>query len=282
MRRQVFTFILIAVVVIALGFWGTKLFLMFRGGQQAGLKVTSIPEASVFVDDEFKSKTPYEEKFSVGTYTVKLTPEGTGLDTASWQQQIELTSGLLTFINRELGPTDLTSAGEILRLEPIEGENSEVSVVSRPDGATAALDGEERGSTPLNIPDVAPGDHTLFVFAPGFKGRQIKINTIEGHKLNADVQLALIEEAEATEEGKLSETEGETVRILDTPTGWLRVREEPTLSATEAAKVDPGKEFPFLDEREGWFQIEYESGKEGWVSSRYSEKLEPPTSEPTE
>jgi len=44
--------------------------------------------------------------------------------------------------------------------------------------------------------------------------------------------------------------------------------------ATEAAKVNPGETYPFLDEKEGWFKIEYDKDKEGWISGKYAEKVE--------
>ena len=47
---------------------------------------------------------------------------------------------------------------------------------------------------------------------------------------------------------------------------------EPSASATEAAKVNPGEMFPYLnEEKSGWYKIEYEEGKEGWVSGVYVE-----------
>lgn len=277
MRRGVITALLLIVVVIAVAFGATKLFFRLRSGGKAGLKVNSTPQSSVFINDEFKSKTPYDEKIVAGKYLIKLTPEGTDADTSSWQKEITLSPGLLTYINRELGGSDLTSAGEILSLEKTEGSGTQVSVVSTPDGASIALDGQDKGASPLVI-DTSAGEHTLFVFAPGFIGRQVKIKATEGFKLNVDVQLALIDgEKEATESAESEEGEeaaGTKVKILDTPTGWLRVRESPSLSATESAKVDPGKEYPFLGEEEGWLKIEYEKDKEGWVSSRYAEKVE--------
>lgn len=278
MKKGIITAIVLAIFVILIAFGGTKLFLSWRKAGQAGLKITSDPQASVLIDDEFQKKTPYDEKLPAGTYRLKLTPDGTDTEVASWRQEVKLSRGLVTYINRELGATDLESAGEMLTLEKIESEQSEISVVSTPDGATIALDGQEKGTTPLVVRDVAPGDHTLHVFAPGFNGRQVRVKTTKNYKLNVDIQLALIPgQEEATGSAKVEEGEKETkvkVRILDTPTGWLRVREGPSLSATEAAKVDPGKEFPFLDEEEGWFKINYEEGKEGWISSRYAEKVE--------
>ena len=64
------------------------------------------------------------------------------------------------------------------------------------------------------------------------------------------------------------------LEILSTPTGWLRVRFEPSLEASEAAKVDTGKTFAYFEEQSGWYQIEYEKGKKGWISAQYANPVE--------
>ena len=76
---------------------------------------------------------------------------------------------------------------------------------------------------------------------------------------------------EATESAK--EKEKITIKIKETGTGFLRVREEPSISASEAAQVKPGEEFDVLEEKNSWYKIEYEENKEGWVSGEYAEKI---------
>ena len=80
-------------------------------------------------------------------------------------------------------------------------------------------------------------------------------------------------------EGKQEPKEEEKttmVEILSTPTGFLRVRAEPSTAATEVSQVKPGERFAFIEENEtkDWFKIEYEKGEEGWVSSQYAKKVE--------
>ncbi|MBI2049767.1 SH3 domain-containing protein, partial [Candidatus Roizmanbacteria bacterium] len=50
-------------------------------------------------------------------------------------------------------------------------------------------------------------------------------------------------------------------------------REEPSISASESAQVKPGEEFDVLEEKNSWYKIEYEDGKEGWVSGEFVEKI---------
>lgn len=66
------------------------------------------------------------------------------------------------------------------------------------------------------------------------------------------------------------------VTILDTPTGWLRVRSEPSGTVeNEVGKVDTGKSFPFIKNNgTGWYQIEYEDDKQGWISAQYAKLTE--------
>ncbi len=62
--------------------------------------------------------------------------------------------------------------------------------------------------------------------------------------------------------------------IEDTPTGFLRVRMEPSTTATEAGRVNPGEKYTILEEDNGWYEIEYDEEKTGWVSGQYAEKVE--------
>ncbi|MFH1462506.1 MAG: type IV pilus assembly protein PilM [bacterium] len=73
------------------------------------------------------------------------------------------------------------------------------------------------------------------------------------------------EEATATEEVIILPM----VVISETQTGWLRVREGPGTNYSEIAKVYPGESYPQLEEFEGWYRIELEEGKEGWVFGKY-------------
>ncbi len=54
----------------------------------------------------------------------------------------------------------------------------------------------------------------------------------------------------------------------------MRVRKEPTVAASEEAQVKPGDKFALIEEKNGWYKINYESDKEGWVSGQYVEKKE--------
>lgn len=279
MNKKAVLIVVIFLVGLVLG--GYKL-LSLRSGGLAGLKVISTPTATIFLNDKLIGKTPYDDKYSSGEYILKIIPEGITSQTISWQGKINLNPSLLTYVNRELGTSELTSSGEILTLEKISGSQAQLSVQTQPDGVVVLVDGQERGTSPLNSMDITAGEHEIAVTSPGFTSRTVRISAVSGYKLLANIQLALApgQEVSATvsaapnDSNKDKQVSKPYILIKDTPTGFLRVRVSPALSATEAAQVKPGEKFPFVDEKEGWFQIVYETGRNGWVSGNYSEKVE--------
>ncbi len=61
------------------------------------------------------------------------------------------------------------------------------------------------------------------------------------------------------------------VEITDTGTGWLRVRDGADGNAQELAKLSVGSTVPYMNETlNGWLKIEYQTGKQGWVSGKYA------------
>lgn len=261
------------------------------------IKIVSSPSAGVFIDSTAVGKTPFEQKLKEGEYTVKLIPEGITSDTVSWQGKVRINRDSLTFVNRELGSSDISSAGEIFtvsRMEqkPKNGNSGEVLVETEPSGAIVYLDNDEKGVSPMLIQDVVKGDHEISVFLPGFFRRTHKINVDGTFRTNTSFKLAIDQtkkdidqlrqekqkersekEASASAAAKEKENEGVTqIVIQDTPTGFLRVRQEPSTSATEIAKVNPKQKYPLVEETDGWFKIKVEDGKEGWVSSDYAVK----------
>ena len=60
-----------------------------------------------------------------------------------------------------------------------------------------------------------------------------------------------------------------TAKILDTPTGWLRVRSEASLNGTELTQVTSGSSYNVLEETTGWVKIKVSETITGWVSSAY-------------
>lgn len=278
--------------------------LPFIGKKTAGLKITAQPNALVFVNGEHLGNTPFlNETLKPGEYTLKLEVEGDA--SKMWETRVNLNSKLLTSVDVTFGSGNDTVSYVILNLEPLASKNtSQIAVVSLPDSAIVKLDGQPEGFSPLNLEKISEGDHEIVLGSPGYKQLTIPVKTSNGYKvtvsakLTKDIGLALIPTSlEATDSGQVKgeevaveavekETSPATpsavlpekpyVTILETGTGWLRVRSEPNASQdNELAKVNVGDSFPFVEKNEtGWYQIEYETNKLGWISARYADLTE--------
>lgn len=275
MNRKIILVILFFVLISGFAVVRFKLLKTIGNG---GLRIVSNVPANIFIDDKLIGKTPYEDKLEVREYVVKLIPEDTSIQASSWQGKVKLNPSVLTFINRDLGPSELRSGGEILTLEKIPQLQTQLSITSQPEGAYVLLDGIDRGVTPLNLEDQEPGEHDVSISSVGFIGRTQRVQLTSGYNLNINFQLSISEEKEASPSSTIvPETQTDTPRkpyivVKETETGFLRVRTGPAKSATEAAQIKPGEQYQLLDEKEGWYKISFAEGKEGWISSQYADK----------
>ena len=285
--------LLLILVLLFIGFVAVRFFIFDKQNEYGKLKIISSPTASVFLNSNMIGKTPYEEKYKVGEYLLKLIPETTATDTASWNGKINIYKNSLTYVNRELGSSDIASAGEIftttkMAKKPQNAGSGEIYVETEPQGAIVTLDNDEKGVAPLILDNVLRGDHELSVFMPGFFRRTQKVNVDAGYRVNAIFKLAIDQSSpfakESDDKTKSASDSGTTktyVIINNNPEGWLRVRIDGSIDASESAKVKTGEKYEFLDEKTGWFKIKYNDNQdglvsgeftEGWVSSEYSKK----------
>ncbi len=285
MKKKLLVFIIL--LILFAGFVVVRFVILDNQNAYGRIKIVSSPSSGVFLDNVALGHTPYEDKYKVGEYILKLIPEGDATATASWQGKIKVYKNALTYVNRELGSSDISSAGEIFTVTKMDKSPSnpsygEIYVETDPNGAIVYLDNDEKGVAPLILSDVLKGDHELSVFMPGFFRRTQKINVDPGYRVNASFKLAIdqsqqkpVEKPTPTTSASASastSTPGvQKVTILDTPLGFLRVREQPSISASESARVKPGETYQYLDEQSGWYKIKL-MDKEGWVSSEYTSK----------
>lgn len=270
--RGAYIFLLFGFILLGAGiFWGGKLVTALpKKVTFSALSVEAIPEARVFLNDKELGKTPFEdEKLSPGEYTLRLLPETTA-SFSTWERKIKLNPGLLTYANYLFSPTESESAGEVLTLEKTGQGKGEIVVLSDPNEVNFSLDGKDQGAAPKALAGFETGEHEISFSFPGYHGRSLKIKTLTGYKILVSIKLAKITVAVPA---VASPSGGFKVKILETPTGWLRVRAEPLVAATESAKVNPGEEYPLVEENKDWFKIQYDEGKEGWISSQYAKRL---------
>src|SRR3970040_1682850 len=95
--------ILLTILLLGFGIFVFVRFYILDSQNTFGrIKVVTSPVTSVFIDNLAVGKTPFEQKYKVGEYMLKLIPEGTATDTASWQGKVKIYKNALTYVNREL------------------------------------------------------------------------------------------------------------------------------------------------------------------------------------
>jgi hypothetical protein len=277
------TILILAITFFLIGYFRPK---------NAGLLIQTTPSATVIIDGIQAGRTPYEITRKPATLVIKLVPDKTDKELKSYETRISLSSGIKTIINREFGETDETSSGNIISFEKIVNNEAEIAVISIPDEASVAIDGQVRGFAPYKTSSFASsayktssitqGEHQLTVSKTGYIEKTLSIKTLNGYKLTLSIQLAA-SNLPVPEEEKPPEDERKTmVEILPTPNGFLRVRLAASVNSAEIGRVNSGEQFLLVqeDSKSGWFEIEYQpetatsSAKQGWVSDQYAKKIE--------
>ncbi len=266
--------------------------------KKAGVQVTASPDANVVIDGKPVGKTPYYvENAKPGMTTIQMTAIDSG---QTWETKVNLIGGTLTTVHREFGPTPDKSHSYTLYFEKLSNKDtSSVNVISMPPSATVSIDGKPQGFTPLSV-DIPAGPHVFSFTSPGFQDKIVNAATQNGYRLNLNLTMATMEivptplpTASPSATPSISATPTKTptnaitplpkqsstsaslskpyVEILDTPTGWLKVRETASVNSAELAKVNPGDSFPYKESSpSGWFNIQYATGKWGFVSTQYA------------
>lgn len=267
--------LLIAIII----FFGILFFLDRKFGKGA-LQVTSIPQSKVYLDNKLLGTTPLcacelPQMLAVGDYTVKLIPLDGNF--RPFEEKIIINKSTLTVVDRTFADNG-ESDGNIISLFPLNNKKDiEVLVISLPDKANVFLDSNPVGVTPLLLKQVSESDHDLRITHDGYKDKSIKIKTALGFKLSTliflGVHVDLSTSPIASSQALPSPTATVSkVLILNTPTGFLRVREESSVSSLEIARVLPGETYELIEEKEGWFKIKLTEEKTGWISSSYAVK----------
>lgn len=267
--KRIFFWSLVFISLLAIfSRYSEKLAEIFLGIKQtSGISILSEPTgATVFLDDKEVGKTPYKEKdLDVGSYTVKLQK-----DQSSWQGKIQLNADTIGIIERDLAPDTASSAGEILTLT----KGSGITVISNPSDADIEIDGKAFGKSPKTI-DVPSGKHTIVVMHPNYLNRSIGATLPDNLNLIVSVDLAL-SEADLTTIATPVITQTPQLLVKDTPTGFLRVRDKPSLNGKELTQVKTGDSLILLEEQADWDRVRLPDGVEGYVSAAYVEKTTTP------
>ncbi|MGH9337606.1 MAG: PEGA domain-containing protein, partial [Vicinamibacteria bacterium] len=129
---------------------------------------SGVSGADVFLNDKRVGTTPHKASgLAPGSYRVKVEKAGY----APFEQRVEVAA------ERRVVRAELVAALASLRVE------------TNVPGARVLLDGEERGTTPLELSNLSPGRHQLEVSADGYETRTETVE-LESGKRDVKIDLA--------------------------------------------------------------------------------------------
>lgn len=242
------------------------------GARKSALEVYSTPEARVYVNNKEVGTTPYKNtSMTPQTVEVKLVSES-----KNTVKKIVLKNGLTTVIDWKFDNNG-DDGGYILNMENTGGSKCGLIINSIPSKATIAIENDIIGSTPKKIDDLGIGEKHVSVNFPGYQGANLFLKTTSGYnliveaKLIKDNQVIQAEiEPELVAENSIQKT---MIKIKETETGWLKVRESNSGTARELTKVKPNEQYELIEEKDDWIKIKLNDDTEGWVSAKYVEKV---------
>ncbi len=257
-------------------FVGIVAFLNQKTGKGA-LQVTSVPDSQVYLDGKLIGKTPLckcetADMLPVGEHVVRLVPSSG--DFLPFETKITIYKSVLTVLDRTFG-NGASSAGSVITLTPIsEKDSSQFFAISFPDKAQVLLDGSPVGETALLLKNITASDHELTFKKTGYKDKVVRVRAVKGYKLSSVVYLGISDEI-ASPSAVASPSAAPAIAqvlILETPTGFLNVRVQASLSGAIIEQINPGESFELVSEVDGWYEIKLKDGKTGWISSSYATK----------
>lgn len=289
--KKVFFLVLLISMFAAAGLFFYQFFL--RSNEKGALQVTASPQSKVYLNGEYLGTTPLcrcpksddlgvkdvQEMLPVGEYTIRLVPSSKNF--SEFQEKITIEKSVLTVVDRKFAE-GASSEGVVISLTSIEDKNENVlTIVSIPDGANVYVDDAKKGKTPLQLKSLTESDHTLTISKDGYKTKSVRIRATNGYALVAKGYLGIdpsfVTGVLDTASSSATPTPSivlAKVRILETGTGFLRVRDQSSLGGNEIGRVLPGEEYAILEEEPGWYQITLATGEKGWISAQYAEKVE--------
>ena len=256
-----------------------------KNSGKGALEVTSKPQSNIFLNGKLVGKTPFcmgsekcavQDRLNVGEYSIKLIPLSGNYN--EYDAKIPINKSTVTFVERNF-QNGASSSGSIITLSPVsDKKDAQILIVSFPDKADIFLDNSRVDITPKLIENVTESEHDLLVSKNGYFNKLLKIKATLGYKLTSLIFLGINPDF-STPSSTPSATPTPTtlpapqkVIILNTPTGFLRVRMEASIASAEIDRVHPAEVYELLDEKDGWFKIKLKDGKTGWVSIAYAKK----------
>jgi uncharacterized protein YgiM (DUF1202 family) len=284
MKRKIVN--ILSIILIFIGFFiFFQVFLNFLPHGKGALQVTSNVAAKVLINGKLIGNTPLclceeEERIDEGGYTLQLVPQDSS---STYTTKIKVGKDVLTAVDRTFLPGSYASS-YTLYLSKIYAQDAQLFVSSIPNGALISMDGTDSGTTPLLINNVSDSAHEIEIQKGGYAKKTIRIKAQKGYKLVIETILGTIPSSDEVLPGsEPSPTPtptliSETVKIINTPTGFLRVREEANINSKEIGRVNPGDILTLISEENGWYKIQLPNSQTtGYVSSDFAIKEPSPT-----
>lgn len=270
MKKLLFGTLAVFLLIIA---FSAIVFLLNRNSGKGALQVTSQPKSRVYLNGKFLGITPLckcelKNMILTGEYKVRLVPENEEFD--PFESKITITPKVLTVVDRTFN-IDGAASGSVISLKEISNKDLELEIISFPEKSRVFIDNNPSGFTPIRLSNLTEGDHEIKLARDGYQDKTVRIRTVKGFRLEAEVHLGVIPSSQSSSDTS-STLSISKVLILSTPTGFLRVRESGSIGSPEIARVSPGEKYDLVEEGQGWLKIKLTDGKEGWVSAQYSQK----------
>lgn len=281
--RKVFLFA--APLFLALGLFFTIAFFLNQNKGKGALQVTANPRSKVYLDGKFIGTTPLckceaNDMITVGDYTVRIEPEDNSY--TAFEEKVTISKSILTVVDRTFAK-GVASEGSIISLTPLDKKDAlQLLVITFPDKAQVYVDTSPSGVSPLLLNNLTESDHEVLIKKDGYRDKTVRIRTVAGYKLTVVAYLGVntaVVGAEITPTVAAQASPSATptliaphIVVLQTPTGFLRVRATASAVSAEVGRVLPGETYELVTEENGWFEIKLANGAVGWVSSQYAQK----------
>lgn len=267
--------------MLALGVFLGVVFFLDQSNKKGAIQITSEPKSKVYINGKLVGETPFckcegQEMLSAGEYTIRL--EAAEGDFPPYEEKIPINPSVLTVMDRIFGKGALAESKTITLTNLSDKAAMELLVISFPQDADVFVDSNLVGKTPLNNKTLSASDHEVRIVKDGYREKTVRIRTVPGYKLIVIASLGILPDIAKIASDSASHAVSiptpvvSKIVILNTPTGFLRVRKEASLSSAEIARVSPGDSFDLIEETAGWFKIKLEVERQGWVSSQYARK----------
>ncbi|MEK7526084.1 MAG: PEGA domain-containing protein [Patescibacteria group bacterium] len=240
------------------------------------VSVNSSVASSVFLDNKFKGQTPIKIKVNTGVSQLKVVANANTF--VPFETSIDVYPNTTSLVNIVFAQG--ANASNVVYFDRSDTSEPQVSIVSTPNLSKIEIDGQVRGFSPVKT-ILSPGKHTIESEFVGYENQNVEIDVKPGLRtvvlfsLAVDTAFIPIASASPVPSSSPVALAAKQVQILDTPTGFLKVRQDPSSSSTELGQVNVGETYKYLESNQdnSWHKIEFNNSF-GWVSGQYSKVVE--------